>query len=123
VTANFALEGTYLFSQFALGKMRARKVIVKQGAGVVKAATVLGVTTADTKYLTSVAAATDGSQVPDAILSHDVDATAADVEAIVFIAGEFDQTKLILGAGHTLAEIDPVCRLKDIWLINPMACS
>jgi hypothetical protein len=121
--AYFKLEGTFLQNIWALGRTRARKVTIKSGAGVVKAATVLGVTTADTKYLTSLAAANDGSQVPDAILAHDVDATAADVEAIVYIAGEFDQDELILGAGHTLGEIDPVCRLKDIWLIKPMSCS
>ncbi|WP_424579440.1 MULTISPECIES: head decoration protein [Bradyrhizobium] len=103
-----------------LGHHRARKVTIKSGAGVLLKGTVLGQVTADKKYLKSILAANDGSQVPDAILSADVDATAADVEAIVYIAGEVDQDKLILGAGHTLGSVDAVFRTKSIWLVKPM---
>jgi hypothetical protein len=41
-------------------------------------------------------------------------------EAIVYIAGEVDQEKLILGAGHTLGSVDAVFRTKSIWLVKPM---
>ncbi len=118
--ANFKDEGAFTPKQFVLGHHRARKVVIKAGAGVLAAATVLGQITADKKYIKSLAAANDGSQVVDAILAEDVDATNADVEAIVYIAGEFDQELLILGAGHTLGSIDATCREKSIWLVKPM---
>jgi hypothetical protein len=118
--AHFKDEGAFVPKQFVLGHHRARKAVIKAGAGVLTAATVLGQITADKKYIKSVAAATDGSQVVDAILAQDVDATSADVEAIIYIAGAFDQEKLILGAGHTLGSIDAVCRDKSIWLEKPM---
>jgi hypothetical protein len=118
--AHFKDEGAFTPKQFVLGHHRARKVTIKSGAGKLDAATVLGQITADKKYIKSLAAATDGSQVVDAILAEDVDATSADVEAIVYIAGEFDQDALILGAGHTLGSIDAACRDKSIWLVKPM---
>ncbi|MGX9427990.1 MULTISPECIES: head decoration protein [Bradyrhizobium] len=118
--AKFQNEGSFLPNQWALGHTRARKVTIKSGAGVLAAATVLGLVTADAKYLKSLKAATDGSQVPDAILAEAVDATDKDVEAVVYIAGEFDQDRLILGAGHTLGSVDAVFRTKSIWLVKPM---
>ncbi|MEY9393823.1 hypothetical protein ABIF79_000198 [Bradyrhizobium japonicum] len=118
--AKFQNEGEYVPSMLMLGHHRARKVTVKSGAGVHGKGTVLGQITADRKYLKSIAAATDGSQVPDAILSEQVDATSADVEVVVYIAGEVDQEKLILGAGHTLGSVDAVFRTKSIWLVKPM---
>jgi hypothetical protein len=39
---------------------------------------------------------------------------------LIFIAGEFDQDALILGAGHTLGSIDATFRDKSIWLEKPM---
>jgi hypothetical protein len=99
-----------------IGFHRARKVVIKAGAGKLDEATVLGLVTADSKYLKSIKAATDGSQVPDAILSAPVDATDADVEAVVYVAGVFDQGALKLGAGHTLGSVDQVFRTKSIWL-------
>ncbi|WP_047308789.1 head decoration protein [Rhodopseudomonas palustris] len=118
--AHFKDEGSITPNQFALGHTRARKAVFKAGAGVIEAATVIGQITVDKSYVTSLAAANDGSQVPDAILAEAVDATDADVEAIIYIAGEFDQDKLILGAGHTLGSIDAVFRDKSIWLVKPM---
>jgi hypothetical protein len=117
--AHFKEEGSFVPNQFALGHTRARKAVIKSGAGVLAAATVLGQVTADKKYLKSLAAANDGSQVVDAILAEPVDATSADVEAIIYIAGEFDQGKLILGTGHTLGSIDATFRDKSIWLVKP----
>lgn len=118
--AHFKNEGAYTPNQFALGQEMARKVVVASGAGVLAAGTVLGKITASGKYLKSLAAANDGSQVPDAILAEGVDATSADKEAVVYIAGKFDQGRLILGAGHTLGSIDATLRDKSIWLVAPM---
>lgn len=68
------------------------------------------------KYLKSVAAATDGSQVPDLILAQAADATSADVEAIAYESGVFVATALTLGAGHTIASIREALRDKGILI-------
>jgi hypothetical protein len=47
------------------------------------------------------AASTDGSQVPSLVLAYDVDASAADVEAIAYESGDFVQSSLTFGAGLT----------------------
>ncbi|WP_407156316.1 head decoration protein [Bradyrhizobium sp. STM 3557] len=117
--AKYQDEGSFITKTWALGHMRARKVVIKQGQKLEEAA-VLGKVTADSKYIKSLKAATDGSEVPDAIATEAVDATAGDVETIVFIAGEFDQDALVLGTGHTLGSVDAVFRTKSIWLVKPM---
>jgi hypothetical protein len=70
-----------------------------------------------TKYKLAVAAATDGSHTPVAILAADADATDADVDAMVFTRGDFNEDALILGAGLTLAGIKDGLRALDINLI------
>lgn len=71
------------------------------------------------KYKLSAAAATDGSQVPDVILSEDCDATAADVDCMIYEKGEFNTNSLTLGAGHTVASVREGLRQKGIRLITP----
>ncbi|MEV5033674.1 head decoration protein [Sphingobium sp. LMC3-1-1.1] len=66
------------------------------------------------KYKLSLAAAVDGSEVPDLILSYDVDATDGDVEAIAYETGNFASTALTLGTGHTIASIRAGLREKGI---------
>lgn len=66
------------------------------------AGAVLGMITASSKYNLSLSAAGDGSNVPDAILAADCDASGGDKTAWVYFAGEFNESKLTLGTGHTL---------------------
>jgi hypothetical protein len=73
------------------------------------------------KYLKSVAAAVDGSQTPIRILEQDCDATAADAEAMVYRRGTFNDSKLVLGAGHTVASISDSLRLQGIFLVHGQA--
>lgn len=68
------------------------------------------------KYVTSLAAATNGSQFPDAILSEDTLAAATDIEANVYIGGEFNSANLTIGAGHTVASIKEGLRVKGIYI-------
>jgi hypothetical protein len=70
------------------------------------------------KYLKSLAAAVDGSQVPDAVLAEDRDATSADKEAIGYFEGRFNDLALTLGAGHTVASIREGLRIKGIHLLH-----
>lgn len=78
--------------------------------------TVLGIITASGKYKMSASAAGDGSQTPVAVLAHDSDATAGDIEVIVYEAGTFNENALVLGAGHTIATVRPVLRDVNINL-------
>jgi hypothetical protein len=77
---------------------------------------VLGKVTATGKYLLSVAAATDGSQVPDAVLVQDIDTTAGDLQGIVYTHGSFNFNAFTLGAGQSQATIEDVLRGKGIFL-------
>lgn len=112
----FTDEGTLTPDNLIVGEFPriARKVTVTGGAYVKGA--VLGRITASKKYKESTSAASDGSQIPDAILAEDVDASAADAEAIVYFTGEFNGEALKLGAGHTLTSIVDVLRTKSIFI-------
>jgi hypothetical protein len=59
------------------------QVLIASGSGVVKSGTVLGKITASGKYKPVTIAAADGSQNAAGILMWDVDATSADVRAVI----------------------------------------
>jgi hypothetical protein len=69
-------------------------------------------------YKLSAAAAADGSQVPDAILAQDCDASGGATEALVYIRGDFNESALTLGAGHTVDSIREGLRQKGIHLVT-----
>ncbi len=60
---------------------------------------VMGRVTADDKYKLAASAAGDGSETPVAVLAVDVDASAGDVAASVYVSGGFDKDKLNFGVG------------------------
>jgi len=93
-------------------------VTIASGAGVLKRGTVLGKITASGKSVKSASASADGSQVPDTILAQDVDATSADIAATAYASGEFVESALILGTGHTLDSIRDGLRDKNIYLVK-----
>ncbi len=93
-----------------------RKHTILSGQGVLVRGTALGKVTASGKWVKSLAASNDGSQIIRGILLHDVDATAADVEAIVGRRGSCNGGAVTLGAGHTLASIDDACIDRGIVL-------
>ncbi len=70
------------------------------------------------KYKLSAAAATDGSQIPDCILAVDTDASAADVATMAYFRAQVDDSKVVLGSGHTAASIREGLRLKGIDLVS-----
>lgn len=69
------------------------------------------------KYKLSLAAATDGSQVPDLILAEATDASAADVVTVAYERGDFDENEIVLGTGHTASTIREGLRKKGINLV------
>jgi hypothetical protein len=86
------------------------------GAAALGKGTVLGRIAASDKYLKSLSAAADGSQVPKAVLAADADASGSDVLAPIYFTGEFNEDALVLGAGHTLASIRDGLRQMGIFL-------
>lgn len=66
------------------------------------------------KYKLSLAAATDGSEVPDLVLAQDADATDGDLEAIAYETATLASNALTIGTGHTLASIREGLRAKGI---------
>lgn len=73
------------------------------------------------KYVKSLAAAADGSQVPDAILAHDCDATSADKETVAYKGGWFNESRVTYGTGHTAETVREGLRAKGIQLIKVMS--
>lgn len=72
------------------------------------------------KFIKSLLAAVDGSQVPCAILAQDTDASGGDVEDAVYLTGEFNQSKLTFGTGHTAANTAHGLSQKNIYLRAPV---
>lgn len=94
-----------LFDRFAVR----RKITIPSGQGPLMRGTALGKITASGKWVKSLADAEDGSEIIRAILLHDVDATSADVDAIVGRVGRCNGNAVIFGAGHTLAGVEDAC--------------
>lgn len=92
-----------------------RLVTIAAGADLAKGA-VLGRITASGKFKLSASASSDGSQTPDAILAEKASAAGADVQAVVYFSGEFNENALILGVGHTLDAVRLTLKAKSIYL-------
>lgn len=90
-----------------------RKVVLLAGLAYA-AGSVLGTISANDKATLSVAAADNGSETPDLVLPYAVDATDGDVEAIVYESADLIGEALVLGEGHTLADIREGLRAKGI---------
>lgn len=72
-------------------------VVVASGA-TYKRGHVMGKITTGGKYKGYASASTDGSEIARAILVDDVDASAADQKAVVYVHGEFNSNALIFTA-------------------------
>lgn len=75
------------------------EVVIASGQNLVRGA-VIGLITASNKFVLSLSAAGDGSQVAKAIVAEDIDATGGDKRAAVYRTGEFNQAALTFGTGH-----------------------
>ena len=112
-SATFNLDGLLIGEH----PVTSRQITLLAGQNLARGA-VLGKITATGKYMLSLAAAVDGSEVPDAVLAEATDATAADVATPAYFTGGFDESKLVLGTAHTAASIREGLRVKGIHLIN-----
>lgn len=84
--------GTYTPEQRFAGEsdIITNSYTIAQAAGSVAAGTLLGKIAASGKLVPCNTAATNGSEVPVAILAEAVNATAGDVVAAAYVAGEFN---------------------------------
>jgi hypothetical protein len=72
-------------------------------------------------YVKSLAAATDGSQTPVAILAEDADATSGTVTTLAYVMGEFNVNEMTFGAGHTAASVKDGLADLNIFLKTPVS--
>ncbi|MBE0454846.1 MAG: head decoration protein [Roseovarius sp.] len=96
--------------------LHSRQITIKSGQNLTRGA-VLG-KDGDGKYLLSLSAAVDGSEVPDLILAEDADATDGDVVTIAYSRGDFLESALTIGTAHTAASIREGLRAKGIVLVS-----
>ncbi len=69
------------------------------------------------------AAATDGSQIPAAILADDMDVSNGDLPGGIYVAGEFNGNALILGPGMTLSGVKSALRGRGIFVKNALSAA
>jgi len=73
--------------------------------------TVMGKITASGKLVIVNSANSDGSENPYAIMAQDTDASAADVVAITYHAGQFNENELVFGGTDTIVTHRTAMRL------------
>lgn len=82
-----------------------RNVTIAGGQGVIPRGQGMGKIPGGKKWVISIAGAKDGLQVIRGILLVDVDTSLGDVGQIVGLRGTCNGAGLVLGAGHTLANL------------------
>ena len=98
---------------------KAEHVTLLDGESVVPGS-VLGVVTASGKYVLSLNAATDGSEVARAISAVTAAPSGADEEILAYVQGEFNQDRLTFGTGQTAANTRQDLMDKNIHLVDPV---
>jgi hypothetical protein len=116
-TSGFNDQGEYVPCNLLAGEFPRveRLVTIVSGQNLTRGS-VLGKITASGKFTLSLTASGDGSEIPDAVLAEDIDASAGDAQAVVYFSGEFNTKALTLGAGHTIESISTPLRSKNINL-------
>lgn len=119
--AGFSQEGAYTPDSLHAGDfpIRTRKVTLVSGQNLQRGA-LLGIITTGGKYTLSLSASSDGSQTPKAILAEDVDASGGDKDAVVYIAGDFNETAITYGTAHTADTVREGLRDQNIYLHKPI---
>lgn len=117
------IQDTFIPDQLVSGPLQLVTDTVSLSAGVLLRGTVLGQITATKAYIKSVKAATDGSQVPCAILVDNADATTGAVQVGVYLMGEFNQHRVIFDDSWTLADLAVALRPYSIFLRDSLIAS
>ncbi len=117
IAQGFTNQGSITPDNLIAGEFpRICKVVTITGGVLLQQGSVLGRIDSSGDYKLSDAGATDGSQIPDAILLHETDASSGDVKAHAYFSGEFNSHVLNLGAGHTLDSVTLSFRGRSIFI-------
>ena len=95
---------------------RVSRIVTVTGNTLLMPGAVLGRISTDARYQLSETVAEDGSEIPDGILAEVADLSEGDGQALVYLAGEFNEHALTLGAGHTLNAVRQAFRTRSIFL-------
>ena len=98
---------------------KAIPIVLTDGEVVVRGH-VLGRVTASGKYLISLNAAVDGSEVARAIAAEALSPSGADGKMLAYVEGEFNQDKLTFGTGQTIANTTEDLKDKNIYIVDPV---
>ncbi len=96
--------------------LRPRNVHGDMQTRVIPAGMILGQAIIDQRYRKAYFIANDGSQYPAAILGETIDVSSGDVQALVYLSGEFNVNALSWAEGHTLASVTAALRLRSIFI-------
>lgn len=80
----------------------------------------LGHVTSSGKYVASLNAATDGSQVARAIAAVAAAPSGADAEILAYVEGEFNQDEVTFPTGQTVANTKKDLMDVGIYLVDPV---
>lgn len=117
IASGFTNQGTLKPDNLIAGDFpRVSRIVTVTGDTSLVTGTVLGRISADSNYQISEATKDDGSEIPDGILAEVAELTEGNVQALVYLAGEFNEQALTLGAGHTLDSVRQVFRTRSIFL-------
>ena len=115
---------TNTIDSLVAGEGLIHKSVTVAAGEVLERGAVLGKVTADGTYKLAKAGAGDGSEVPNAILAEDVDATAGAVSNVnVIIRGEVNDKALILDSSLALSDIEEGLREKGIYIKSGLAAA
>lgn len=98
---------------------RVTGLVTVTGSGLLPRGTVLGRITASGHFAQVSATASDGSEIPFAILAEALDFTALDLDetqAAIYLTGEFNSLALSLGDGVNLNDIEDALTSRSIFL-------
>lgn len=93
-------------------------VTISNGAGVLPRGHVLGKVTADGKCVSVDSTNTDGSEKPYCVLVRQVDASAFDIDAEVYVSGIFNREALTFGGTDTAEKHEDALRTLNMYLTS-----
>ena len=98
---------------------RAEEITLTDGEVVVRGH-VLGRVTATGKYLISLNAAIDGSEIARVIAAEPLSPSGSDGLMLGYLEGSFNQDKVTLGTGQTIANTKDDLNDVNIYLLDPV---
>ena len=122
MNATFKTEGTRTYPNLIAGEFPRveRKITIASGAGALSAGSVLALNASDKAVLVDSDAGEGGDprREPKYILADAADATSADIEAIAYETGQFNEAVLTFGGDDDADDHRAALRALSIFLHN-----